>query len=126
MRQDGIIWERGVGPLGYDGSSGTLSGFGIAEVDDAHGGQGGGFPPLCYGEDGGQEGHSLRTGGATAARKLEVLGAYIKAQGDWKSDCFERGRERLHEGTACPGGTLLKESREALLDGEHSAEGVQN
>eukprot|EP00854_Cymbomonas_tetramitiformis_P014304 gene14304-biopygen14746 len=90
MRQDGIIWERGVGPLGYDGSSGTLSGFGIAEVDDAHGGQGGGFPPLCYGEDGGQEGHSLRTGGATAARKLEVLGAYIKAQGDWKSDCFER------------------------------------
>ncbi|KAK3274605.1 hypothetical protein CYMTET_17219 [Cymbomonas tetramitiformis] len=35
-------------------------------------------------------GHSLWRGGATAAKKLEVLGMYIKAQGDWKSDCFER------------------------------------
>ncbi|KAK3238425.1 hypothetical protein CYMTET_51559 [Cymbomonas tetramitiformis] len=35
-------------------------------------------------------GHSLRRGGATAAMRLDVASIYIKMQGDWKSDCFER------------------------------------
>ncbi|KAK3243604.1 hypothetical protein CYMTET_46759 [Cymbomonas tetramitiformis] len=35
-------------------------------------------------------GHSLRRGGATAAMRLDVNSIYIKLQGDWKSDCFER------------------------------------
>eukprot|EP00854_Cymbomonas_tetramitiformis_P003768 gene3768-biopygen3706 len=34
--------------------------------------------------------HSLRRGGATAAMRLDVNSLYIKMQGDWKSDCFER------------------------------------
>ena len=35
-------------------------------------------------------GHSLRRGGATAALQLDVHSVYIKLQGDWKSDCYER------------------------------------
>ncbi|KAK3286885.1 hypothetical protein CYMTET_5601 [Cymbomonas tetramitiformis] len=35
-------------------------------------------------------GHSLRRGGATAAMRLNVEKLYIKLQGDWKSDCWER------------------------------------
>ncbi|KAK3236893.1 hypothetical protein CYMTET_52997 [Cymbomonas tetramitiformis] len=35
-------------------------------------------------------GHSLRRGGATAAMRLKVEKLYIKLQGDWKSDCWER------------------------------------
>ncbi|KAK3232623.1 hypothetical protein CYMTET_57039 [Cymbomonas tetramitiformis] len=35
-------------------------------------------------------GHSLRRGGATAAMRLDVNSLYIKMQGNWKSDCFER------------------------------------
>ncbi|KAK3240784.1 hypothetical protein CYMTET_49402 [Cymbomonas tetramitiformis] len=35
-------------------------------------------------------GHSLRRGRATAAMQLEVHTAYIKSQGDWRSDCYER------------------------------------
>ncbi|KAK3276928.1 hypothetical protein CYMTET_15032 [Cymbomonas tetramitiformis] len=35
-------------------------------------------------------GHSLRRGGATAAKQLEVHTMYIKHQGDWRSDCYER------------------------------------
>ncbi|KAK3244803.1 hypothetical protein CYMTET_45600 [Cymbomonas tetramitiformis] len=35
-------------------------------------------------------GHSLRRGGATAAMRLNVERLYIKLQGDWKSDCWER------------------------------------
>ena len=35
-------------------------------------------------------GHSLRRGGATAAMRLQVDRLYIKLQGDWKSDCWER------------------------------------
>jgi len=35
-------------------------------------------------------GHSLRRGGATAAKRLEVHTLYIKTQGDWRSDCYER------------------------------------
>ncbi|KAK3267852.1 hypothetical protein CYMTET_23616 [Cymbomonas tetramitiformis] len=38
----------------------------------------------------GYAGHSLRRGGATAAKCLDVNSMYIKMQGDWKSDCFER------------------------------------
>ncbi|KAK3284810.1 hypothetical protein CYMTET_7554 [Cymbomonas tetramitiformis] len=34
--------------------------------------------------------HSLRRGGATAALRLKVDRLYIKLQGDWKSDCYER------------------------------------
>ncbi|KAK3276943.1 hypothetical protein CYMTET_15020 [Cymbomonas tetramitiformis] len=91
-------------------------------------------------------GHSLRRGGATAAKKLEVLGMYIKAQGIGRVTA-SRGSpdqrlillgaiaeaatvlgawETLHEGIARPGGTLLKESREALLEGEQYAEGEQS
>eukprot|EP00854_Cymbomonas_tetramitiformis_P034054 gene34054-biopygen7328 len=35
-------------------------------------------------------GHSLRRGGATAAMRLDVNSMYIKMQGNWNSDCFER------------------------------------
>lgn len=35
-------------------------------------------------------GHSLRRGGATHAFKCGVPPAYIKAQGDWASSCWER------------------------------------
>ncbi|KAK3241736.1 hypothetical protein CYMTET_48530 [Cymbomonas tetramitiformis] len=35
-------------------------------------------------------GHSLRRRGATAAMRLKVEKPYIKLQGDWKSDCWER------------------------------------
>eukprot|EP00854_Cymbomonas_tetramitiformis_P001922 gene1922-biopygen1799 len=35
-------------------------------------------------------GHLLRRCGATAARRMDVNTLYIKMQGDWKSDCFER------------------------------------
>eukprot|EP00854_Cymbomonas_tetramitiformis_P005759 gene5759-biopygen5778 len=35
-------------------------------------------------------GHSLRRGRATAAKQLEVHTMYIKTQGDWRSDCYER------------------------------------
>ncbi|KAK3249221.1 hypothetical protein CYMTET_41342 [Cymbomonas tetramitiformis] len=35
-------------------------------------------------------GHSLRRGVATAAMRLKVEKLYIKLQGDWKSDCWER------------------------------------
>ncbi|KAK3249488.1 hypothetical protein CYMTET_41080 [Cymbomonas tetramitiformis] len=43
-----------------------------------------GLDPASY------AGHSLRRGGATAAMRLDVNSLYIKMQGDWKSDCFER------------------------------------
>eukprot|EP00854_Cymbomonas_tetramitiformis_P007961 gene7961-biopygen8040 len=43
-----------------------------------------GLDPASY------AGHSLRRGGATAAKCLDVNSMYIKMQGDWKSDCFER------------------------------------
>ncbi|KAK3286088.1 hypothetical protein CYMTET_6337 [Cymbomonas tetramitiformis] len=35
-------------------------------------------------------GHSLRRGGATAALRLDVHSVYIKLQGDWRTDCYER------------------------------------
>eukprot|EP00854_Cymbomonas_tetramitiformis_P013802 gene13802-biopygen14205 len=43
-----------------------------------------GLDPASY------AGPSLRRGAATAAMRLDVNSMYIKMQGDWKSDCFER------------------------------------
>ncbi|KAK3264909.1 hypothetical protein CYMTET_26377 [Cymbomonas tetramitiformis] len=42
-------------------------------------------------------GHSLRRGGAITAQLLEVQSVYIKAQGDWRSDCYERYCEMNRE-----------------------------
>eukprot|EP00854_Cymbomonas_tetramitiformis_P021598 gene21598-biopygen22309 len=42
-------------------------------------------------------GHSLKRGGATMAKQLEVHTMYIKHQGDWRSDRYERYREMQPE-----------------------------
>eukprot|EP00854_Cymbomonas_tetramitiformis_P031232 gene31232-biopygen32684 len=67
-----------------------------------------GLDPASY------AGHSLWMGGATAAMRLDVNSMYIKMQGDWKSDCFERYCELdTEQKLVLPG--VMAEAAAALL-----------